>query len=101
MGTAPILAQASFQPKERLGPPFTLIVPFFASSWSGVVFRAGATFANKPSRASTAARRDDELTPPGVVEPPEAPDGGYCVSPIYSLMASMGIPRVSATTMAM
>src|SRR5579862_6871385 len=80
IGTAPIFAQACFQVSERLGSSLTRIVPLTHSSSSGFAFKAGAAFANNASRASTAARRVDELTPPGVVDPPDPPDGGYIVS---------------------
>ena len=82
MGTAPIFEQASFQLSERPESPFTLTVLSLHSSCSGVAFNAGATLAKRASRASTAARRVEELTPPGVVDPPDAPEGGYWVSPM-------------------
>ena len=75
-GMAPSLEQASFQLSERLESPLTPTLPFTHSNWSGCAFNAGATCANSASRASTAARRVEELTPPMVVEPPEPPEGG-------------------------
>src|SRR5579885_2380968 len=74
---APILAQACFHVRERLGSLFRRMVLFTASRSLGCAFSAGATLEKSASRASTAARRVDELTPPGVVDPPEPPDGGY------------------------
>ena len=65
------------------GSDLTRILPSFAIQFCpAAALSAGATFANNASRASTAARRVDELTPPGVVMPPEPPEGGYSVSPI-------------------
>src|SRR5256884_5580534 len=75
-GMAPSLEQACFQLIERLGSLFTRTVPLTLSRSAGCALSAGATFSNSASRASTAARRVEELTPPGVVEPPEPPDGG-------------------------
>src|SRR4029077_11413237 len=97
-GIAPILEQACFHGSERFGSPFTRTLPSTDSSSAGCALRAGATFANRASRASTAARRVEELTPPGVVEQPEPPERGYNVSPIYKLIVSIGMPSVSAAT---
>src|SRR5512143_1347405 len=97
-GIAPSFAQACFQ--ERLLPGFaaTRTVPLTASSSSGLEFNAGATFAKSWFSASIAPRRVEEETPPIVVEPPEPPEGGYCVSPIWTLTASNGTPSDSAAT---
>src|SRR5580698_1416378 len=75
-GIAPSFEHASFQLSERLGSDFTRILPFTDSSSSGCAFKVGATLAKSASRASIAALRVDELTPPGVDEPPEPPDAG-------------------------
>ena len=56
--------------------------------------------AKNASRALTAPRRVEPLTPPTVVLPPEGPSGGYLLSPIVTFTASTGRPSVSATTMA-
>src|SRR4029077_3112395 len=92
--------QASFQLIDLPGSDFRLIWPSLATRSSGCALNAGATFANKASRASTTARRVEELTPPGVVDPPDPPDGGYCVSPMYSLMSPTFRPSASAATTA-
>src|SRR5215471_8639822 len=76
IGIAPTFEHASFHDKLRLGSLFTRTVTFTASSSSGFAFRDGATFANSRLRASTAARRVDEVTPPEVVLPPLAPETG-------------------------
>ena len=47
------------------------------------------------------ALRVEAETPPTVVDPPDAPDCGYLLSPIFTLMAPTGRPSVSAATMAM
>ena len=76
IGMAPSLAHASFQLRDLWESPLTPTLPFTHSNWSGCASSVGATLANSRSRASTAARRVEELTPPIVVEPPEPPDGG-------------------------
>src|ERR1700674_3417805 len=81
--TAPSLEQACFQVRDRAGSLFTRTVLLTHSSSSGCALRAGAARANSASRASTAARRVEELAPPGVLDPPEPRDGGYDVSPMY------------------
>src|SRR6185369_6702314 len=43
----------------------------------------------------------EDETPPTVVEPPEAPEGGRELSPILSVIAPRGKPSVSAATMVM
>src|SRR5439155_3423078 len=75
-GNPPSFEQASFQLSDLLESPFTRTVPFTHSSCSGCALSAGATLAKSASRASTAARRVEELTPPIVVEPPEPPERG-------------------------
>src|SRR2546426_11529336 len=75
-GIAPSFEQASFQLGDLLESPFTRTVPFTHSSCSGCALSVGATLAKRASRASTAPRRVEELTPPIVVEPPEPPERG-------------------------
>src|SRR3979490_558663 len=75
-GMTASLEQASFQLRNRLESPFTTTFPLTHSSWSDETFSADATLAKRASRASTDARRVEEVTPPMVVDPPEPPDGG-------------------------
>ncbi len=98
IGVGPIFAHASFHVSLRAGDAATRTTPSHASSSSGLAFSAGATFSKSISRACTAARRVEDDTPPIVVEPPDPPDTGYCVSPIIRLMVSSGTPSVSAAT---
>ena len=53
-----------------------------------------------PARSRSTLRVDDE-TPPTVVDPPDPPDGGSELSPMFSLMALIGRPSVSAATCTM
>ena len=45
-------------------------------------------------------RRVEAETPPTVVLPPEAPEAGYLLLPMTTLMAFTGSPNVSAATTA-
>src|SRR5437016_13859997 len=101
MGCAPNLEQASFQLMLREGADFTRIAPPTASRSVGWALSEDATFSNSWARASTAARRAAELTPPMVVLPPEPPDEGYWLSPISRVSAFRGRPSESAATMRM
>jgi hypothetical protein len=76
-GMAPSFEHASFHVSDLLGLLFTRTVSSKDSNSSGGALSAGATFAKSASRASTAARRVDELTPQGVVDPPEPPQAAH------------------------
>ena len=101
MGDVPSFAQACFHEMALLGLPLTRISPSTASSSSGFTEREGATFSRSWLSAAVAARRVEELTPPTVVEPPDAPSAGYFESPMFTFTASNGNPIVSAAMMPM
>src|SRR5205814_7231884 len=84
IGSVPSLEQAWLQLRLRLGSDFTRILPPTDSSSSGLAFSAGAILAKSWFSASTAARRVAGATPPMVVLPPEPPDAGYWLSPMFN-----------------
>jgi len=75
--------------------------PSTASSWSAGAPSDGATASNNLASALTVDLRVEEDTPPTVVDPPDGPEGGSALSPIFSVIAPSGSPRVSAATMVM
>src|SRR5260370_31089999 len=97
----PSLAQAAFHVRLLAALPLTWILPSTASSCSFGTPSDGATASNSLSRALTDALRVDEETPPMVVDPPEAPEGGSELSPITTLTAASGRPSVSDATILM
>src|SRR5439155_26880043 len=94
----PSLAQAAFQVRLLAELPLTWTLPSTASSCSLGTPSEGATASNSLSSAFTVALRVEEETPPIVVDPPEAPEGGSELSPITTLTAANGRPSVSAAT---
>src|SRR5260370_27649161 len=98
MVVAPSLAQAAFHVRLLAALPLTWILPSTASSCSLGTPSEGATASNSLSSALTDALRVEEDTPPMVVDPPEAPEGGRGLSPITTLTAASGTTSLSHAT---
>src|SRR5689334_17616823 len=94
----PMREQASFQ--ETLLPPAPTILPPTAFNVEASTPSLAATRSAILSRASTPALRCDSQTLPMVVLPPEGPLAGYLDEPMLILMASIGNPNVSPSTIA-
>src|ERR1041385_5357201 len=82
-GVAPSFEQACAQLNDFAGLLLTRIEPLTASRSSGFASKAGATLMKICSSASCEPRRAAALIPPIVVLPPEPPDAGYRLSPIF------------------